>query len=204
MTRFVKWTPSGLMILGTASDGEYRTEIRAGARRSQEPTSERLQNARILAGKITQMCEADLDCRRLAPAWKLVTIVLNNALPFDCCAVPPEALASYAQELHKIVDALLPLFVGQDRFEHATIKRMRLPRNAGGFDATSTLLRSPMAFMAQYQAIAPSVANASGVRAMETLRLVEAARDAQERLRRIGLSVDDRECRERRTLQAEK
>ena len=27
MKRFVKWTPGGLMILGTASDGEYRTEI---------------------------------------------------------------------------------------------------------------------------------------------------------------------------------
>ena len=96
MTRFVKWTPDGLMIMGTASDGDYRTEITAGARRNQEPTSERLQNARILAGKIRQMCEADLDCRRLAPAWKLVTIVLNSALSFDCCVVPPEALASYA------------------------------------------------------------------------------------------------------------
>ena len=146
MTRFVKWTPNGLMILGTASDGEYRTEITTGARRNHEPTSGRLQSARILADKIRQMCEADLECRRLAPAWKLVTIVLNNALSFDCCVVPPEALASYAPELDEIVEALLPLFVGQDRLEHASIKRMRLPRNAGGFDATSTLLRSPMPF----------------------------------------------------------
>ena len=147
MTRFVKWTPDGLMILGTASDGEYRTEITAGARRNQEPTRERLQHARILADKIRQMCEADLDCRRLAPAWKLVTIVLNNALSFDCCVVPPEALASYAQELDEILETLLPLFVGQDRLEHVSIKRMRLPRNAGGFDATSALLRSPVAFL---------------------------------------------------------
>ena len=27
MKRFVKWTSEGLMVLGTASDGEYRTEI---------------------------------------------------------------------------------------------------------------------------------------------------------------------------------
>ena len=27
VTQFVKWTPNDLMILGTASDGEYRTEI---------------------------------------------------------------------------------------------------------------------------------------------------------------------------------
>ena len=85
------------------------------------------------------------------------------------------------------------MFVGQNRLEHDTIKRMRLPRNAGGFDATSALLRSPMAFLAQYLAIAPSVANASGVRAMETPGLVEAARDAQERLRRMGLSIDERQ-----------
>ena len=96
------------MIRGTASDGEYLTEITTGARINHEPTSGRLQSARILAGKIRQMCEADLECRRLAPAWKLVTIVLNNALSFNCCVVPLEALASYAQELDEIVEALLP------------------------------------------------------------------------------------------------
>ena len=58
------------------------------------------------------MCEADLERRRLAPAWKLVTIVLNSVLSFDCCVVPPEALASYAQELDEIVDALMPNVCG--------------------------------------------------------------------------------------------
>ena len=79
--------------LGTASDGECRNP------KSHEPTDNRLRNARVLADGITQMCEADLECRRLALAWKLVTIVLNNALSFDCCVVPPEAMASYAQQL---------------------------------------------------------------------------------------------------------
>ena len=45
MTQFLKWTPEGLMILGTASDGEYRTEITTEARESHEPTSSRLRNA---------------------------------------------------------------------------------------------------------------------------------------------------------------
>ena len=110
------------MILETASDGEYRTEITTEARKSHEPTSGRLRNARMLADRIRQMCEADLECRRLAPAWKLVIIVLNNALSFDCCVVPPKALASYALELDEIVEALFPLFVGQDRLEPRTIK----------------------------------------------------------------------------------
>ena len=145
------------MILATASDGEYRTEITTQGKKDREPTRDRFQNARILANKIGQMCEADFDCRRLAPAWKLVTIVLNNALTFDCCVVPPEAMASYAQELDEIVDKLLPLFAGQDRLEPISIKRMRLPRKSGGFDVTPMSIRSPMAFLAQYLAIAPSV-----------------------------------------------
>ena len=153
----------------------------------------------MLADRIRHMCVADLECRRLAPAWKLVIVVLNNALSFDCCVVPPEALASYAQELDKIVEALFPLFVGQDRLEPLTIKRMRLPRNAGGFDATPMLLRSRMAFLAQYLAIAPSVAKTAGVRAMESLTIVEAARNAQGRLRLMDLSTDERGCRERVT-----
>ena len=116
MTQFLKWTPDGLMVLGTASDGEYWTEITMKARKSHEPTDNRLRNARVLADGIRQMCEADMECRRLVPAWKLVTIILNNALSFDCCVVPPGTMAaSYAQD--EIVEALFPLFVGQDWLE---------------------------------------------------------------------------------------
>ena len=50
----------------------------------------------------------------------------------------------------------------------------------------------PMAFLAQCLAIAPSVAETAGVRAMETLGIVEAARNAQGRLRLMGLSIDER------------
>ena len=53
-------------------------------------------------------------------------------------------------------------------------------------------LRSPTAFLAQYLAIASSVAKTAGVRAMETLGIVEAARDAQRRLWLTGLSLDER------------
>ena len=166
------------MILGTASDGEYRMEITTEARKNHKPTNNRLPNARVLADKIKQMCEADLECRRPAPAWKLVSIVLSSALYFDCCVVPPEAMASYTQELDEIVEAM---FVGQDRFEPLTVKRMRLPGNAGGFDVMSACFRSPMAFLAQYLAIAPSVVKAAGLRSMETLGIVKAARDAQRR-----------------------
>ena len=110
---------------------------------------------RRVGARNKQMCVTDLDCRRLAPAWKKVTTVLNNVLSFDCCVVPPEAMASHAQELDEIVDTLLPLFAGQDRLELVSIKRMRLPRKFGGFVVAPMSLRSPMAFPAQYLALAP-------------------------------------------------
>ena len=45
-------------------------------------------NVGILDDRIRRICEADLECRRFAPVCKLVTIVLINALTFDCCVVP--------------------------------------------------------------------------------------------------------------------
>ena len=78
------------------------------------------------------------------------------------------------------------------RLEHASVKRMRLSKNAGGFDATPMLLPSPMAFLAQYFAIAHSIAKSTGLRALETLRLVEEARGAQEKLKHMALSMDER------------
>ena len=177
----------------TASDGEYRTEITTEARKSHEPTSSRLRNVRMLADGIRQMSEADMECRRPALAWKLVPIVLNSALSFDCCVVPPEAMASYAKELdNDIVEALFPLFVGQDRLEPLTVKRMRLPRNAGGFDATPVLLRSPMAFLAQYLAILlpawPKQPECEQWKHWDR----RGGLDAHRRLRLMGLSLDER------------
>ena len=147
------------MILGTASDGEYRTEIQ----------SDRLQKTRILADRIRRMCEADLECRRLAPAWKLVTIVWNNALSFDCCVVPPGALASYAQELVEIVDALLPCL--WDKTDLSTLPSKECAFPGTKEDLTQALLRSPMAFLEQYLALAPSVVKSTGQQAIRTLGL---------------------------------
>ena len=173
------------MILGTASDGEHRTQITTTARKGREPTSDGLQKARILADGCVQQ------------TWNAHVLLLPGnhcfepCLSFDSGVVPPEALASHAQALDESVDALMPMFVGQDRLEHVSIKRMRLPRIAGGFDVTP-MLRSPMGFLAQYLAAAPGAAKLTGRQAIKTLGLVEAARDAQEKLRRMGLTMDER------------
>ena len=49
-----------------------------------------------------------------------------------------------------------------------------------------------MAFLAQFFAIASSVARTTRVQAMETLGLIKAARNVQTRLRHLELSIDDR------------
>ena len=63
---------------------------------------------------------------------------------------------------------------------------MRLSRTFGGFDVTPMSLRSPIAFLAQFLAIAPSVARTTGVRSMETLGLVEAARKCSRQTETLG------------------
>ena len=83
VTQFSKWTPEGLMILETASDGEYRTEITTDARKSHEPTSSRLGNARMLAGGIRQTpgsCQETGDhCFELP---FLLTVALSRLKPW--------------------------------------------------------------------------------------------------------------------------
>ena len=113
------------------------------------------------------MFEADLECRRLAHSWKLVTSVLNDALSFDCCVIRPQPGLRTRRNSTRVFGASLPMFAGQVRLKHVSTKRMRLP----GFDVTPKLLRSPMAHLAQHLAIAPRVAKSNGMRAMETLGL---------------------------------
>ena len=115
----------------------------------------------------------------------------DDSLPSSPC-VHSTGPRAYVQNAPVCTGTTCPLIVGQDRLEPLTIKRMRLPRNAGGFDATPVLLRSPMAFLAQYLAIASIVVKTAGVRAMETLGIVEAARNPKGRLRLMGLSIDER------------
>ena len=94
------------------------------------------------------------------------------------------------RNLTRLLTLCYPCFVGQDRLEHASIKRMRLPRNAGGFDVSSPVHRWP--FLEQCLALAPSGSKSTGLQAMRTLGLLEAANNGQGKLQRIGLTMDER------------
>ena len=160
MTQYVRWTPKGFMILGTACDGDCRTEITTHARKDHDdPTIGRLENATELAHKLRQMCETDAET-------------------CDCYAVQPGALASHAQ------------LTAPTRHRHRCAGRSdedaqdTFPRPAGGHDIMPANIRSPMASLShsQYLTTAPSLARASAYEAMVTLGRVDAAKDAQRRL----------------------
>ena len=138
-------------------------------------------------GCVKQTWDADV----LRPLGNWLPLFKSVPCPLTVALSLLTPLPRTHRNLTEIVDALLPMFVGQDRLEHVSIKRMRLPRIAGGFDVTSTLLRSPMAFLAQHVTVAPSVAKSIGLQAIKSLGLVEAARDAQEQLKRMELTMDD-------------
>ena len=98
-------------------------------------------------------------------------------------------LASYAQELDEIVEALFPLFVEQVRLEPHTIKRMRLSRIAGGFDVTPVLLRSPTAFLAQSFPVWQKQLECEQWNHWEPSKQ---PRHAQRKLKLMGLFLDER------------
>ena len=188
---FARYTPEGLSILGTASNGDYKVIAVAGAT-SCAPAEERLAAARTLATRIRDLCTADIEGRRLAPAWKLVSIVLNNALSFDCSVIPPGALAPHALQLDELVESLLPLFLGGVIPGAATLARLRLPRSFGGCDLPSAQQRSQTGFLAQFLAIAPHIRRHTpqGPCPLTALGLTGAAVGAQAGLRECGLRLD--------------
>ena len=158
-----EYTPEGLHILGTVADGEFRVLTHAGPDVGPESPNrtpaieKRLEAASGLLQKLRSLLTAQIPDRCLAPAWKILAIVCNNALAYDCCVSSPGALAPYAQSLDRKVADLVPLFTGDLAVRAETLERCRLPRVAGGCDLPSTTQRARTAFLSQYLAIAPNV-----------------------------------------------
>ena len=152
----------GTMILGTASDGEYRTEITV-----------RLRNARMNVG----LTESD----KCAKPWLRARRNLMKLLKL--CS--PGLLGKTSSNPSPLRECVYPgMLVGSMLCRYFSDRRW--------------LSSSDRRWLSQYLAIAPSKAKAVGVRAMETLGIVEAARDAQRRLRLMGLSKDEKRDAERR------
>ena len=108
-------------------------------------------------GEIVGICNTQIDGRRFGPAWKLLAIVANNALSYDCCVLSPGLLRPFAVALDECVLDATETFIGTKGMEPITAQRLRLPRQFGGCDLPSNIQRSRTGFLSQYLAVIPGV-----------------------------------------------
>ena len=198
---FAHYTSDGLHLLGTVAEGEFEVLVGEGAgeQAGPSPISKRLAAALDLCGKIRSMVTSHTSCRRLAPAWKLLAIVCNNALSYDCCVSSPGALAPHAQSLDRTVAGILPVFLGDQEVQTLTVERCRLPRAAGGCDLPSAAHRSQTSFLSQYLAIVPNICRdlardglslGDARAALHKAGLLPAAQDCVAALEQRGVHLD--------------
>ena len=195
---FATYNEAGITLLGTAADGAYAAVISEGPAGS-TPAAARADKAVALIARIRALCIAPLPVRRLAPAWKLLSIVANNALSYDCSVVPPCVLAEGARRLDRSVATILPLFAGVPALPPHGEEQIRLPRMDGGCELQTAESRTHLAFLSQYVAVAPGIrrdltvelgSEADADRAMDSSGMVTAAIAAQAHLRAQGLRLD--------------
>ena len=159
------------MILGPASGGEYRTGSRHSSPKNSRTNS--WQTSRRAAppdgcAELTWNADALLQPGQWSPLFETIPCPLTVAL-----------------SLWKTGLWVLTFVFGIDRLEPASTFRVGLPRKQKTFEVTAMSLQSPMAFLDQYWAIAPSL-----VTTIEREH-VESARNAQAHLRDMGLHSDE-------------
>ena len=99
---FAELAQRSLPLLGKAADGEHFTILTARGPLA-GPTEKRMAGARELAQRLHALLDADLAGRKLGPAWKLTSQVLNKALSYDVCVSSPDRLRPHTDELDDIV-----------------------------------------------------------------------------------------------------
>ena len=125
---------------------------------------------------------APIDCPRAAPAWKLLSTVVNNALSYDSCILPPALLRPFAEKLDECVLALASKLAGSQATQ------LRLPRNAGGCGMPSAVERSITGFLATYLRCPPPHSTSST--GWASSGLPQAAEESLQALRHMGVHVD--------------
>ena len=129
------------------------------------PTAKRMQAARQLAAGLHRLLDADLPGRKLGPAWKLISQVLNKALSYDVCVSPPGRLRPHTDELDALVSGLARRCAdpGRTDSEHEwqrALASLRLPRRHGGLDLPSASAIAPFAYLSTIVAVVPGAVSA--------------------------------------------
>ena len=176
----------GLPVLGTVSRGEYKTVVGNSAEAAQ-PATERLQAAKELAEAIKEMLEAPIEGPRVAPAWKLTSAVVNNALSYDSCILSPVACRPLAEELDSTVASLVAA-IAKAEMDSDAISQARLPRSSGGCGLPSAAERCSTAFLSTFLRCPPPADMPP--EAWEQTGLTTAAAEAAREVAGMGAHID--------------
>ena len=198
---FATFCKDGLPLLGKQTDGEDDTIVSA-AGTATGPTAKRMASAKQLAQRIEQLLDAEISGRKIGPAWKLITQVLNKALSYDICVSSPGSVEPYAVELDALVENLvrrcfdpgdsLPPAIWQ-----ATISRLREPRQQGGLDVAASAEVAPYAFLSAVVSVLPGAARqlaaVTGTDPLPQLQaagMVSLAQQALTKVNEQGVNID--------------
>ena len=185
---FGKLVPDGLPILGSVAAGVFATTV--GKREAAvQPAQTRLDRAIELIESIDELLHAPLEGAAVAPAWKLLATVANNALSYDACILPPALSRPLAERLDSAVLGAAARIAATDGFDSAQATQLRLPRAHGGCSLPSAAQRCDTSFLATFllypraQSVTPAAWRAAG--------LTGAAEEAQHRITsETGVHID--------------
>ena len=103
---------------------------------------------------IARMVDADTTHPRLQAAWRLTIGVVNEALSYDLCILPPAIVGPLARSLDELVLALISRILGHPLTDAANML-LRLERQRGGCGVASSATRSWTAFLSSVLANPP-------------------------------------------------
>ena len=159
---YATYEHAGLSLLGKATDGTQDTVITSsGPMRG--PLQKRMDAARRFAQRLHALLDADMDGKKLGPAWKLITLVLNRTLSYDLCVSPPGDVLPHAVELDGMVAALARKCADRNgscanEIWTQALDRARQPRQNGGLDLHSVADLAPYAFLSTVVSVLPDAA----------------------------------------------
>ena len=137
---------SGLPLLGSAAEGEFESHLGPFALHN-APVQKRLDNARLLAAALLDMCTVVLECPSRQCIWILLSRLLCHRLDFDARMLSHSALEFFAGMLDQLVDSVISRLL-PDVPLHRIRPQLSLPGHLGGaflLPACDVALCAPLA-----------------------------------------------------------
>ena len=147
----------GLPVLGAIAGGAYATIVSPAQTDLEQPESStgtsaaqcmqaRIDAAVALTTRIIEMIRDPGDFPRAQAAWRLLVGVVNEAVSYDLCILPPAVTAACADRLDTLVLTTATHIFGHDLIQHSGLHR--LSRARGGFGVVPVATRAYTAFLA--------------------------------------------------------